>query len=119
MMKARTGRIINISSVIGESGNAGQAAYSASKAALIGLTKSLAKELASRGVTVNVVTPGYIETDMTAGLTDEATAGVLDSIPLGRLGKSEDIAKAVGFLASPEASYITGQSIGINGGLYM
>ncbi len=119
MMKARSGRIINISSVIGESGNAGQAAYSASKAALIGLTKSLAKELASRGVTVNCVTPGYIQTDMTAGMGDDATGAVLENIPLGRLGTSEDIADSVAFLASPSAGYITGQVLGVNGGMYM
>lgn len=119
MMKARSGRIINISSVIGESGNAGQAAYSASKAALIGLTKSLAKELASRGVTVNCVTPGYIQTDMTAGMGDDATGAILENIPLGRLGTSEDIADSVAFLASPSAGYITGQVLGVNGGMYM
>ncbi len=119
MMKARSGRIINISSVIGESGNAGQAAYASSKAALIGLSKSLAKELASRGVTVNAITPGYIETDMTSDLGEGATEGILAGIPLGRLGKSEDIAAAVAFLASPHASYITGQVLGVNGGMYM
>ena len=105
--------------MIGESGNAGQAAYSASKAALIGLTKSLAKELASRGVTVNCVTPGYIQTDMTAGMGDDATGAVLENIPLGRLGTSEDIADSVAFLASPSAGYITGQVLGVNGGMYM
>jgi len=119
MMKARSGRIINISSVIGESGNAGQAAYSASKAALIGLTKSLAKELASRGVTVNCVTPGYIQTDMTAGMGEEATGAILENIPLGRLGTGEDIADSVAFLASPNSGYITGQVLGVNGGMYM
>jgi len=119
MMKAKSGRIINISSVIGEMGNAGQAAYAASKAGVLGLTKSLAKELASRGVTVNAVTPGYIVTDMTDDMTDVAKEAVQNSIPLGRLGSSEDVAKLVGFLSSDSASYITGQVIGINGGLYI
>ena len=104
MMKAKEGRIINISSVIGEMGNAGQVAYSASKAGLIGLTKSLAKELASRGVTVNAVTPGYIVTDMTDTMTDASKEAVQSQIPLARLGSSEDIASAVSFLASPQAS---------------
>ena len=119
MMRAKSGRIINISSVIGEMGNAGQAAYSASKAGLLGLTKSMARELGSRGITVNAVTPGYIETDMTSGLSDDHTAGILAQVPLGRLGKAEDVAELVSFLASASAAYITGQVIGINGGMYM
>lgn len=119
MMKARSGNIINISSVIGESGNAGQTAYASSKAALIGLTKSLAKELASRGVRVNAITPGYIETDMTDELGDKTKDKILEAIPLARLGQSEDIAKAVAFFASKESGYITGQILGVNGGMYM
>lgn len=119
MMKNRRGRIINMSSVIGEMGNAGQMAYSASKSGIFGLTKSLAKELGSRGITVNAVTPGFIETDMTAEMSDEQRNALLSQIALGRLGKVEDVAKLVTFLASPEAGYITGQIIGVNGGLYM
>lgn len=119
MMKARFGRIVNISSVIGESGNAGQAAYSASKSGLFGLTKSLAQELGSRGITVNAITPGYIVTDMTAGMPAEQTEKLLESIPLGRLGESEDVAQLVAFLSGPGAGYITGQIIGVNGGMYM
>lgn len=119
MLKARWGRIINISSIIGEMGNAGQAAYSASKAGLVGLTKSLARELGSRNVTVNAVAPGYIVTDMTAGITDDQTKAMLENIPLGRLGTVEDIAHVVGMLAHPDADYITGQVIGVNGGMYM
>lgn len=119
MMKNRRGRIVNISSVIGEMGNAGQAAYSASKSGLFGLTKSLAKELGSRGVTVNAVTPGFIATDMTAEMSEEQRNALLSQIALGRLGAVEDVAKLVTFLASPEAGYITGQIIGVNGGLYM
>ena len=108
-----------MSSVIGEMGNAGQMAYSASKSGIFGLTKSLAKELGSRGITVNAVTPGFIETDMTAEMSDEQRNALLSQIALGRLGKVEDVAKLVTFLASPEAGYITGQIIGVNGGLYM
>lgn len=119
MIKQRDGRIINMSSVIGESGNAGQSAYAASKAGIIGMTKSLAKELASRSVTVNAITPGYIETEMTSVLSEDQTAGIQSNIPLGRLGQVEDIAEAVAFIASPAAGYITGQVLGINGGLYM
>jgi 3-oxoacyl-[acyl-carrier protein] reductase len=119
MMKARAGRIVNISSVIGETGNAGQAAYAASKAGIFGLTKSLAKELGSRGVTVNSVTPGYIDTEMTAYFSDEQRAAMIEQIPLGRLGGVEDIAQTVVFLCSPGASYITGQILGVNGGMYM
>jgi 3-oxoacyl-[acyl-carrier protein] reductase len=119
MMKERWGRIINISSVVGESGNPGQANYVASKAGLIGLTKSLAQEIASRNITVNAVTPGFIETDMTAVLTDEQRTNMLAHIPLKRLGKAEDVAAAVKFLASDEAGYITGHVLSVNGGLYM
>ena len=119
MMKERTGRIINISSIIGEMGNAGQAAYSASKAGLLGLTKSLARELASRNVTVNAITPGYIVTDMTSSLTEDLREEMLRNIPLGRLGTAEDIAEIVAFLCSPGAAYITGEAIGVNGGMYM
>lgn len=119
MMKARWGRIVNISSVIGEMGNAGQAAYSASKSGIFGLTKSMAKELGSRGITVNAVTPGYIQTDMTDAMNEENRTALLSQIPLARLGNPEDVASLVNFISSEEASYITGQIIGINGGLYM
>lgn len=119
MMKARWGRIINISSIIGESGNAGQVAYSASKAGLLGMTKSLAKELASRNITVNAITPGYITTDMTANITDEMKEKMFQSIPLGRLGNTKDISNLVSFLSTPLSDYITGQVIGVNGGMYM
>ncbi len=119
MLKARWGRIINISSIVGETGNAGQANYVASKAGLIGLTKTLAQELASRTITVNAVAPGFIETDMTNVLSEEVKTKLLGSIPLKRLGKPEDIAAAVRFLASEEASYITGHVLDVNGGMYM
>lgn len=119
MIKAREGRVVNISSVIGEMGNAGQVAYSASKAGMIGLTKSLARELASRSITVNAITPGYITTEMTAEISDELRAKMLEQIPLGRLGSTEDVASLVLFLCSSSSSYITGQVIGINGGMYM
>jgi 3-oxoacyl-[acyl-carrier protein] reductase len=119
MMKKRWGRIINLSSVVGESGNAGQAVYSASKAALLGLTRSLAREYASRGITVNAVAPGFIETDMTADLPDAAQQGIVDQTPLGRIGRPEEVAAAVVFLASEEASYITGQVIRVNGGMHV
>ncbi len=119
MVKQRSGRIINISSVIGLIGNAGQTNYAASKAGLIGLTKSLARELASRNITVNAVAPGFITTDMTAGLSDEIKDTIQSKIPLGKTGTPEDIANAVAFLASAEANYITGQVLCVDGGIVM
>lgn len=119
MMKQRFGRIINIASIAGVAGNPGQANYSASKGGLIALTKSTARELASRNITVNSVAPGYIETDMTAGLSDQVKAGMISQIPLGRSGTPEDVAAAAVFLASGSASYITGQVIHVNGGMYI
>jgi 3-oxoacyl-[acyl-carrier protein] reductase len=119
MMRERWGRIINITSVVGEAGNAGQANYAASKAGLIGLTKSMAQEMASRQITVNAVSPGFIETDMTSGLSEEIKAKVLEAIPLRRMGKAEDVAAAVRFLASEEAGFITGHVLAVNGGMYM
>jgi len=119
MMRERWGRIINISSVVGESGNPGQANYVASKAGLIGLTKSIAQEMGSRNVTVNAVAPGYIETDMTSSLSRELKDKMLEHIPLKRIGKPEDVAAAVRFLASEEAGYITGHVLDVNGGIYM
>ena len=119
MSKQRSGRIINISSVVGEMGNAGQANYCSSKAGLLGLTKSVARELARRNVTVNAITPGFIVTDMTDNMTDDARKTMTDQIPLGRLGESEDISNAVLFLASDQSSYITGRVLGVNGGMYM
>lgn len=119
MMKARKGRIINIGSVVGSSGNAGQSNYAAAKAGMIGFTKSLAREIASRGITVNAVAPGFIDTDMTKALTDEQRELMLADVPCGRLGSVEDIAAAVVFLASDAASYITGETLHVNGGMYM
>jgi 3-oxoacyl-[acyl-carrier protein] reductase len=119
MMRAKTGRIVFVSSVVGEMGNAGQTAYAASKAALLGAAKSIAREYASRGITVNAVTPGYIETDMTLALTDEQRAALLSGVPLARPGTADDVASAIVFLASNEASYVTGQVIRVNGGMYM
>ncbi|MEQ1886544.1 MAG: 3-oxoacyl-[acyl-carrier-protein] reductase [Bryobacteraceae bacterium] len=119
MMKERWGRIINISSIVGQTGNPGQANYVAAKAGLIGLTKSLAQEIASRNITVNAVAPGFIETDMTAVLSEDLKNNMLSHIPLKRFGKPEDIAAAVKFLASDEAAYITGAVLNVNGGMYM
>lgn len=119
MMKQRYGRIINITSVVGASGNAGQANYAAAKAGVAGMTRALARELGSRNITVNCVAPGFIETDMTANLSEVQQKSLLGQIPLGHLGKPRDIAHAVAFIASPEASYITGQEIHVNGGMYM
>lgn len=119
MMKARNGRIINITSVVGVSGNAGQANYAAAKAGVIGFTKSLAQEIASRGVTVNAVAPGFINTDMTKALNEEQVSKMTANIPAARLGEPEDIAASVVFLASDESSYITGSTLHVNGGMYM
>lgn len=119
MMRARDGAVIQISSVVGESGNAGQSAYSAAKAGLIGFSKSVAKELGSRQVRVNVITPGYIVTDMTGALTDAQKEAILRNVPLGFLGEPDDIASLASYLASPAGRYITGQVIGVNGGMYM
>ncbi len=119
MLKQRYGRIVNLSSVVGLRGNAGQVNYAASKAGVIGMTKSLAKELASRGVTVNAVAPGFIETDMTEALSEAARSAAQGSIPMGRLGGPEDVARAVGFLASDDAAYVTGQVLAVDGGMAM
>jgi len=119
MMKQRYGRIISITSVVGASGNPGQANYAAAKAGVAGMTRALARELGSRGITVNCIAPGFIETDMTASLPEGQQKALLDQIPLGHLGKPQDIAHAVAFIASPEAGYITGQEIHVNGGMYM
>jgi 3-oxoacyl-[acyl-carrier protein] reductase len=119
MMKARYGRIISIASVVGVTGNAGQANYAAAKAGVIGFSKSLAQEIGSRGITVNTVAPGFIDTDMTRSLPDEQKQALLSHIPVGRLGQADEIAAAVAFLASPQAAYITGETIHVNGGMYM
>ena len=119
MMKQRYGRIVNLSSVVGLRGNAGQVNYAASKAGVVGMTKSLAKELASRGVTVNAVAPGFIETDMTAAMPQAAKDAMMPTIPMQRLGAPEDVAKAVAFLASDEAAYVTGQVLAVDGGMAM
>ena len=119
MMKQRYGRIISITSVVGASGNAGQANYAAAKAGVAGMTRALARELGSRNITVNCIAPGFIETDMTASLSEEQQKALLGQIPLGHLGKPQDIANAVAFMASPQAAYITGQEIHVNGGMYM
>ena len=119
MMKARKGRIVNIASVIGVMGNAGQTNYGAAKAGMIGFSKSLAREVGSRNITVNVVAPGFIVTDMTGALGEAQKTALLGQVPLGRLGSPEDVAHAVAFLASPEASYITGETLHVNGGMYM
>jgi 3-oxoacyl-[acyl-carrier protein] reductase len=119
MMKARSGRIINITSVVGHAGNAGQANYCASKAGVSGLSRSLARELGSRNITVNCVAPGFIDTSMTKALEEKQRAALVAGIPLGRLGQPEDIAAAVGFLASPAAAYVTGATIHVNGGMYL
>jgi 3-oxoacyl-[acyl-carrier protein] reductase len=119
MMKARWGRIINITSVVGASGNPGQANYAAAKAGIVGMSKSLAQELGSRGITVNCIAPGFIDTDMTRALSEEQKSALLARIPLGRLGQPEDIAAAVAYLASPAAGYITGAVLHVNGGMYL
>lgn len=119
MMRARFGRVILLSSVVGEMGNAGQTAYAATKAGLVGAAKSLAREYASRGITVNAIAPGFVETDMTRALTDEQRKGILDAVPVGRIGSAEEIAAGVVYLASEEAGYVTGETLRINGGMYM
>lgn len=119
MMKARWGRIINITSVVGYSGNPGQANYAAAKAGVAGMSRALARELGSRNITVNCVAPGFIDTDMTRALNEEQSAAILSQIPLGRLGAAQDIANAVGFLAGPQAEYVTGTTLHVNGGMYM
>ena len=119
MMKARAGRIINITSVVGATGNPGQMNYAAAKAGVVGMSKSLAREIGSRNITVNCVAPGFIETDMTDGLTEEQRKALLQLVPLGRLGQGDDVAQAVAYLASPGASYVTGQTLHVNGGMYL
>jgi 3-oxoacyl-[acyl-carrier protein] reductase len=119
MMKARTGRIVNVSSVVGYSGNAGQTNYAAAKAGMVGFSKSLAREVGSRNITVNCVAPGFIETDMTRALAEEQVKRLVENVPLGRLGRVDDIAQAVLFLCSPAAAYITGATLHVNGGMFM
>jgi 3-oxoacyl-[acyl-carrier protein] reductase len=119
MMKARTGRIVNIASVVGFTGNAGQANYAAAKAGMVGFSKSLAREVGSRNITVNCVAPGFIETDMTRALSEDQVKKLVDNVPLGRLGRVEDVAQAVVYLCSPGAAYVTGTTIHVNGGMYM
>jgi 3-oxoacyl-[acyl-carrier protein] reductase len=119
MMRAKAGRVVFLSSVVGEMGNAGQAIYAASKSALIGLTKTLAREYASRSITVNAVAPGYIETDMTTSIAGEMKEKLLQTIPLGRTGRAEEVAAAIVFLCSDEAAYVTGQTLRVNGGMYV
>ena len=119
MMRARTGRVVFLSSVVGEMGNVGQTAYAATKAALLGVTKALAREYASRGITVNAVAPGFVETDMTSSISAEMKEGLLKGIPLGRIGRAGEVAAAVAFLCSDEAGYITGQTLRVNGGMYV
>ena len=119
MMKARTGRIVNVTSVVGFTGNAGQANYAAAKAGIVGFSKSLAREVGSRGITVNCVAPGFIETDMTRSLAPEQVKKLVETVPLGRLGRVDDIAQAVAFLCSPAAGYITGATLHVNGGMHM
>ena len=119
MMKMRRGRIVNITSVVGTSGNAGQTNYAAAKAGVVGFSKSLAREVGSRGITVNCVAPGFIDTDMTRSLAEDQRGALLSQIPLNRLGRPEEVAHAVAFLASPQAAYITGETLHVNGGMYM